>query len=164
VTEHVFVTVGAQMAFDRLVHAVDEWAQQTDRDVEVFIQAGPTERPPRTAHVDSLDPAGFADRMEWADVVVSHAGMGTILSALVDGVPLVLLPRRGALMETRNDHQVGTVDRFGEKAGITAVADEHELVSVLERGDWSQPDTISPTASPQLIERLRSFIEGAERD
>lgn len=163
-TDRIFVTVGAQMPFDRLVRAVDEWAQDPARDVDVFIQCGDTEHPPRSAHVASLDPVGFASRMEWADVVVSHAGMGTILSALVGGVPLVLLARRGALMETRNDHQVATVARFGEKEGITAVDDPDELLDVLSRRDWSRPTKISETAAPELVGRVRDFIRSTIDD
>ncbi|MEZ5165891.1 MAG: glycosyltransferase [Acidimicrobiales bacterium] len=149
-TTHVFVTVGAQMAFDRLVHAVEAWYGREERPgVEVFAQVGPTANPPTAlASVASLGPDGFAARMAWADVVVSHAGMGTIISALVDGVPLVVMPRRGTLMETRNDHQVATVAHFADRPGITAVADEAELLAVLDDHAWSTPDPIGNHASP----------------
>ena len=106
-----------------------------------------------------MGPEDFASRMEWADVVVSHAGMGTILSALVAGIPLVLMPRRGAWQETRNDHQVATVERFADRSGVVAVEDESELIAALEAGNWSDPDEISPHASPRLIEAVREFIE-----
>ena len=158
--QHVFVTVGAQMAFDRLVHAVDRWAATTEREVEVFAQIGPSDDPPtHVPHVASMGPADFAERMAWADVVVSHAGMGTIISALVDGTPLVLLPRLGARQETRNDHQVATVARFADRDGVTAVDDENALVEVLEAGRWSRPASISTEASPELISTIRDFID-----
>lgn len=157
---NIFVTVGAQMAFDRLVHAVDEWASTTERDVDVFAQIGRTKAPPaHIEHINSLGPSDFAERLAWADVVVSHAGMGTIISALVDGTPLVLMPRLGSRQETRNDHQVATVARFADRAGVTAVDDEHDLIGVLEAANWSHPETISDYASDDLIEAIRDFID-----
>ena len=159
-TDRIFVTVGAQMHFDRLVGAVDMWSASTTRKVEVFAQVGPSEAPPANVEwTRSLGPHEFADRMRWADVVVSHAGMGTILSCLVEGVPLVLMPRRGDLMETRNDHQVGTIARFADWAGVTSAPDEDAVVATLESGDWSRPDAISPHASTELIATIRDFID-----
>lgn len=159
-TVNVFVTVGAQMPFDRLVTAVDRWAASSTCDVDVFAQVGPTGEPPRSIEwVASLDPDEFAVRMDWADVIVSHAGMGTILSALVAGKPLVLMPRLGSRGETRNDHQVGTMARFNDRPGVLTATDETDLVAALDEGRWSRPEEISPDASPQLIEAIRDFIE-----
>ena len=158
-TDNIFVTVGAQMAFDRLVHTVDRWAAATDRDVDVFAQIGPTDAPPsHVAHAVSMGPEDFSDRLDWADVVVAHAGMGTIISALVIGKPIVVLARSGAMKETRNDHQVATVDRFANRHGVTVVRDESDLLAVLEGGSWIAPDKIATDASSQLIETIRDFV------
>ena len=49
--------------------------------------------------------------MDAAAAIVAHAGMGTILTALETGKRLLVMPRRAALGEHRNDHQLATVSR-----------------------------------------------------
>ena len=53
----IFVTVGAQMPFDRLITAVDQWAARHGRD-DVFAQIGQNGAEPK--HVEwthLLDPS-----------------------------------------------------------------------------------------------------------
>jgi UDP-N-acetylglucosamine transferase subunit ALG13 len=104
----IFVTVGAQMPFDRLVRAVDEWAGDSRRG-DVFAQIGPSGyRPRHLQYAQFINPLQYEDAVTLADVIVSHAGMGTIITALERGKPILVMPRRGDLGETRNDHQVAT--------------------------------------------------------
>lgn len=157
----IFVTVGTQLPFDRLVHAVDRWAAASGRD-DVFVQAGPTEDPPRhVAWTAFLEPAEFERRCAEAQLLVAHAGMGTILGALVRGKPVLVMPRRADLREQRNDHQAATVRRLVERGLVHAAADERELEAMLGRVDElvARPP-IGAHASPDLIDRLRRFIGG----
>ncbi|RMH81500.1 MAG: glucuronosyltransferase [Actinomyces sp.] len=146
------------MSFDRLVDAVVAWARRHGDEAEVFAQIGPTQDPPPdVAWVRSLGPGEFAERLRWADVVVSHAGMGTVISALVAGVPVVVMPRLGRRRETRNDHQVATAARLADRPGVTVAADTDELIDLLERRCWSA-GSADPFASPTLIEAIHDFI------
>jgi UDP-N-acetylglucosamine transferase subunit ALG13 len=90
----IFVTVGTQLPFDRMVAAVDAWAALAPGQ-QVFAQIGPTDLRPR--HIDHrafVSPAECHELMLAADAIVAHAGMGTILRALELGKPLLVLPRR----------------------------------------------------------------------
>ncbi len=160
----IFVTVGHQMPFDRLVRAVDEWAAAEGRD-DVFAQIGETEfRPRHIQHAAKVDPAEFRQRMAEADIVIAHAGMGTILTALELGTPILVVPRLGRLMETRNDHQVATAERFLALGKVEVAMDESALPEALTRltGKRRTP-TIQAQASPQLLACVRGFIGGSER-
>lgn len=149
------------MPFDRLVRAVDDWAGRRGR-TDVFAQIGPTELRPR--HIDwarFLQPPEFRSKASGASLIVAHAGMGSILTALELGKPIVVMPRRGDLGETRNDHQVATVARFRERPGIAAVLDESELAARLDALSFdAAPRSIGNSASVELIETLRRFIAG----
>ena len=131
----IFVAVGTQGHFDRMLRPIDEWAGRTGRK-DVFAQIGSNAwRPPHTEWVERLDASEFRARVERADLVISHAGMGTILTALELGKPVLIMPRRAALGEQRNDHQVATARKL-EALGLANVAnDEHELAERLQNLD-----------------------------
>lgn len=156
----IFVTVGSQMPFDRLICAVDEWAGQHPEQ-DVFAQTGETSLRPRHLRATNfMTPGEFARALREADLIVGHAGMGTIISALELGKQLVVMPRLGRLRETRNDHQVATAKHFGEQGRIIVAADEVELSSKLDYAlnlDESAP--IETKASPLLLDTIRAFLD-----
>lgn len=158
----IFVTVGAQMPFDRMVRAVDEWAAAKGR-ADVFAQIGPTQwRPRHVAWTEFLQPQEFRTRVRDASVLVAHAGMGSILTALEAGKPILVMPRRGDLKETRNDHQVATAKQFRALGRVAVAMDETELPMLLD--DLSRiaaTEPISPYASTRLLEAVREFIHGS---
>ena len=156
----IFVTVGAQMSFDRLVRTVDAWAGRSGR-TDVFAQIGPDAPAPKNIKwVRWLDPIEFKQHVQQADAVVSHAGMGSILTALTLGVPILVMPRRGDLRETRNDHQLDTAERLQELGQVTVALDEDDLVRQLDTLESiERRDRISDRASEQLCDAIRRFVE-----
>ncbi|MBN8613368.1 MAG: hypothetical protein J0L92_22430 [Deltaproteobacteria bacterium] len=157
----IFVTVGAQMPFDRLVHAVDAWAYTRGRSADVLAQIGPSVAPPsHVKHVRFLEPAEFDRAYDEADLVVAHAGTGSILAALERGKAIVVMPRRAALRETRNDHQVATAKAFAAIGSVPVAWDETELAEVLDRATISRGEAVvGRYASPRLIGAIKSFVE-----
>lgn len=155
----IFVTVGHQMPFDRLVRVVDEWAGRSGR-TDLFGQIGRTEYRPRhfdvTAH---LSPQDFQARIRESSGIVAHAGTGTIIAAMQMGKPLLVLPRLSVLGETRNDHQIPTAKHFANAGHILAAFDETELAAKISMLEQFRPRaSINGHASPELIARIRQFI------
>jgi UDP-N-acetylglucosamine transferase subunit ALG13 len=156
----IFVTVGTQLPFDRMIAAVDRWAgAQPERDV--FAQVGPTKLALRhIAFCEFLTPAECRERMAGATAIVAHAGMGTVLCALELGKPLLIVPRRATLGEHRNEHQLATARRFAEHESVAVALDEHELSARLDAlGQQPVGERISPYASQRLIGALWTFID-----
>jgi UDP-N-acetylglucosamine transferase subunit ALG13 len=92
-------------------------------------------------------------------VVVGHAGMGTILTALQLNTPLLVMPRRGAMGETRNDHQMDTARELECIDGVDVAFNEGELLEKL-RGidDEKNFVNISSHAEESLTASIREFI------
>ena len=153
------------MPFRRLVQAVDEWAR-ANPSVEVMAQVGvdPSFRPAALTAFASVTPAKYAELVQSCELVVAHAGMGSVLTALEHGKPMILMPRRGHLQETRNDHQSATLRWLGRKPGIYAAQDEAELKAALD--DWRLRGVTPPPNSADhrtdsldsLVSTLRAFI------
>jgi UDP-N-acetylglucosamine transferase subunit ALG13 len=148
----IFVTVGMQLPFDRLMKTVDEWCAATGRGGEVFGQTYRLGRenyvPRHFTHVEELTFDEMSVQLAKANVVVSHAGMGTIISSLMLGKRLVLLPRRAALGEHRNDHQLATVKRLASHSGVVVAMSESDLPSVLDSVASDETDLGGVRPSP----------------
>jgi UDP-N-acetylglucosamine transferase subunit ALG13 len=157
----IFVTVGSQMPFDRLVMTVDSWARECGR-TDVFAQIGTTTQVPRSfPSKPTVDTDEYSRLVEEADVIISHAGMGTILTALERGKPLLVMPRLGKFDETRNDHQVATAKEFASKGMVHVAWDEKDLLVQLAKVDTLTTRTrIGTVASPELLTAIRTFIFG----
>ena len=94
-------------------------------------------------------------------MIVAHAGMGSILTALEYGKPILVMPRRGDLRETRNDHQIATAKRFRELGKVAVAFDEVELARELDRLDELKPtERIGQFASESLLATVSAFVRG----
>lgn len=156
----IFVTVGYQMPFDRLIAAVDSWAGENP-DVEIFAQIGPGRfKPKHMPFLDFVEPSVFNEKIKACSAIVAHAGMGSILTAFEHGKPILVMPRYAAKSETRNDHQIATAARLGNRDGIEVAKDESEIPEKLARlSSLETPPKISSNASPELLERLARFVK-----
>ena len=160
----IFVTVGTQMPFDRMVKVVDQWARLREQ-ADVFAQIGDTDwKPEHIAWVSYLEASDYQRRFEEADAVIAHAGMGTIIKALQMGKPLLIMPRLQKWREHRNDHQVATAKHFESYESIVAAYSEAELMERLhELEKLEVPQRIGAHASADLIGTLRRFIDDLDR-
>lgn len=160
----IFVTVGTQLPFDRLIRAVDAWAS-THPGRNFFAQIGASHFSPKYVNwVRSLDQAAFKSRIDDAELIVSHAGMGTILTALELGKPLIVMPRRAELGEHRNDHQLATARHLEKRGLITVANDETGLIGQLERMDQAAPPRrIRADDDTSLLRFIHNVVaEGAD--
>lgn len=155
----IFVTVGTQLPFDRLIKAVDEWAGM-NRDRKVFAQIGPTNfKPGNIENVDFLPPDRADQLFRSAELVVSHAGMGSIITSLKYKKPLLIVPRMASYGEHRNDHQMATAKWLGTRNGINVAWSEQDIPKYLDgRADLSESSEISDCADQGFITRLREAI------
>jgi len=154
----IFVTVGGQLPFDRLVHTVDRWSMRQP-SANVFAQIGASDRPPAHIQWDRfLSPDEFEAKAREAEVLVAHAGMGSILTAFELEKPIIVMPRRANLGEHRNDHQWATVKNLGSHDGITVATDEEALLHELDNLDRLEAPSHEP--GPEFA-RLLDFLSRA---
>jgi UDP-N-acetylglucosamine transferase subunit ALG13 len=160
----IFLTVGTQEPFDRLVRAVDQWAGT--HDIPVFGQLGrltaDSYRPSNFPFESFISADEFQERLEASCLMVGHAGMGSIISALSHGKPLLMMARRASLGEHRNEHQLATAQRFSGRPGIHVAADADAVGPLIDQllgsSAGASDSQISPHASPDLLAAIRAFI------
>lgn len=155
----IFLTVGSMLPFDRLVLAMDDWAR-LNPSAEVFSQIGQGgTAPSHMEHVAMVGPAAYRKHFAAADLVVSHVGMGTVITAAELGKPLVLLARKPELQEVTSNHQVATASWLCQRPGVLiaqTVSDIPDLIakSVITAG----VSNIGTDSRKELLEAIRNFI------
>jgi len=130
----IFLTVGTQFPFDRLVGKLDELAGRNGFCSQIFGQIGDTYYIPKNFRaVSSIEKESFDKYMRDAEAIIGHAGMGTIAMALGCHKPLLVMPRLRKYGEVVHDHQVEIAKEF-EKLGHLLVAyDENQLAGKIEQ-------------------------------
>ncbi|MEI3865703.1 glycosyltransferase [Microbacterium sp. CCNWLW134] len=123
----IFVSLGTirPYRFDRLVDRVRQIAPHGD----VCWQLGETVRDDLPGKVNAYLPAAeFEKQARSADVVVTHAGVGTALALLDLGIYPVLVARRSSHREHVDDHQLQIAKRLQDLGlAISPSADELTL-------------------------------------
>ena len=157
----IFVSVGTQLGFDRLIRAVDEWAGKNNASALMQIGEGLYE-PQHSRWVRTLTASEYDEALEQSELLVSHAGMGSVISAMRWRKPLLVMPRRAELGEHRNDHQLDATGKFLPGLGVTVAMDVEQLREHLDRRSSLQPVGRSNRhVSEDLIQRLRHIVKGA---
>ncbi|WP_165871404.1 glycosyltransferase [Flaviaesturariibacter flavus] len=157
----IFVTVGSQLPFDRFIRAVDEIAPLLSGKEIIAQVFGMKYQPRNIQTLDYIAPAEFRDYVQSAELIVSHAGTGTILSVSELKKPLIVFPRSGRLRETRSDHQMATCRMLEKTCGLQVAYNEEELARKIQdflENKLPVMDPISPFASDELIASIRDFI------
>ena len=155
----IFATVGTQLAFPRLMSALNSIANDLDERIVAQVGDDAGHYPALETHA-ALAPAEFDAAFSGARVVVAHAGVGTILNARKIGKPLVIMPRRHSLGEHRNDHQMATAREVADLPGIHVAWDEADLARWLAEPNLTAASAGRSENLAMLIGTIRSFIEG----
>ena len=154
----ILVTVGTDHhPFDRLIRWVDAWfARGGARRARMMIQTGPAAPPATAQWRPHLGTRELSDLIEEASIVVGHAGPGTVMDARRRGLVPIVVPRRRALGEVVDDHQVAFAERMRREGEVEMATDEETLHRLLDRG-IEQPSTLAKPPAPAAQETLRRF-------
>lgn len=156
----IFVTIGSMFPFDRLIRLVDELVPQWPQE-SFFAQVGESELQPRNMAFEKVLAArAFGEKVRSARLIIAHAGMGSIISAMEAKKPIAVLPRLAANGEVTTDHQLATAKWLRDKPGVYVAMEEAELEGAI-RAALSAPaeqEGMSATAPAPFLQKIRSFI------
>ena len=154
----IFLTVGTQFPFDRLIRAVDQAIGQNGFDEKIVAQIGTSSYQPRSFEgVESMEKELFDRYIHDSSAVIGHAGMGTIAMAMDNHKPLLVMPRRKKHGEVVNDHQVAIAREF-EKLGHILVAYTEDQIPEKIRQLKSFKPQPRKTNTKAVIDRIAEFL------
>ena len=157
----IFVTLGTQdKSFKRLLKAVDKAIEEKYIKDKVIVQAGYTKyESDRMEIFDLCGPRKFNQYMKDADIVITHGGVGSILSALKQDKKVIAMARLARYKEHTNDHQKEIVREFSKEGYILELKDSSELREVLKEIKTFEPKKYVSN-NKKLISRIESYIDG----
>jgi UDP-N-acetylglucosamine transferase subunit ALG13 len=159
----ILVTIGSLFPFDRLVTLADAIAASMP-ERSFFCQIGEGRYEPVNMPFARMMPArDFQQKIAEAELIVAHAGMGSVISAMEASKPIVILPRRMELGEHTTDHQMATARWLMGRPGVQVVMEDADLAPTISAAlSGSAGAAPIPTAAPQdFINKIRDFIEHA---
>lgn len=142
--------------FNRLVEAMDLIAKEIDEPV--YIQIGSSTYTPRYAkHFKFMPPAKIRHVIDQADLIVSHAGVGTILEALERGRRMIVVPRLKKFKEVIDDHQFEIAEELAHTRKLTVICDVSNLPEAIQNTNKKNPNI---QINSNLQDNLRTIIRG----
>lgn len=131
----IFVTVGSRpYPFDRLFKELDNLISQGIIKEPIFAQIGSSKyKPQYFEYEDYLSPKDFNQKLEDADIVISHGASGSIVKALKANKKTIGVTRLERFGEHIDDHQIQMNQAFEENNFILAVYDLDDLKNTYVR-------------------------------
>jgi UDP-N-acetylglucosamine transferase subunit ALG13 len=151
----IFATIGSAEPFDRLLEALG----RLDPAERLLVQCGNSERRPGNAVcVDFMAFDEIVAAVKEARVVITHAGVGSVLTCLRHGRCPVVVPRASRFGEAVDDHQLAFARRLSEQGLVVLVEDLQSLPDAIE---YAAQAAVPETATSPLVAELRAFLHRA---
>lgn len=157
----ILVTVGtALQPFDRLLQYTDEAISALASPVTGVCQHGSSRvRVRELANQETLSRTEFDREVAESDVIICHAGVGTLWSALREGHKPLVIPRLGTLGEHVNDHQLEIVEALHNEGRIEHIRNAAQLQKNLLRHERGEiPRKARSSDDPSRLGRVAAAI------
>ena len=156
----ILVVLGTQdKQFDRLLKDVDKLIDDKVINDKVVVQAGQTKYESKNMEIFDLIPAPeFEELLDKADLVITHGGAGTILSAIKKGKRIIAAPRLSKYMEHHNDHQKQIIGEFKKQGYLLEYNDGDDLGELIKESKKFKPKEFKSNTK-NMIKNLNKYID-----
>ncbi len=147
----IFLMVGSTYPFDRLVKQLD----LLGKEFEIFAQIGESALKPKNISFKKfLSYEEIQKKVSWANIIVTHAGVGTIIDCLKQKKQIILFPRLKRFGEAIDDHQIEICKVFEIKFGLKWAINEKEIEKLLEKSN-----NIKTKKEGNLLKEIKKIID-----
>lgn len=156
----ILVVLGTQdKEFKRLLEAVDREIEKGTIKEKVVVQAGQTKYESKNMEIlDLVSAPEFDKLLDKADLIITHGGAGTILSAIKKGKKIIAAPRLAKYKEHHNDHQKQIIKEFADQGYLLELRDFNKLDKLIEKSKSFKPKKFESNTN-NMIKLLEDYIE-----
>lgn len=153
----IFATCGSShFGFDRMMEALAALPAE-----ELEVQHGPAQPPPGAVGIPFLPFDDVMARIQAADIVVSHAGVGSILCTIRAGHTPVIFPRLKRFRETVDDHQEELAEALARQGSAIVARSGEDLVRALLTVPPRR--TVTTIGTHELVKAVRASVMSGSR-
>lgn len=137
----ILITLGTQdKEFTRLLDAVQKQIDNGNITEEVIVQAGCTKYSSKDMKIfDLIDRDEFSELISKCDLLITHGGVGSILTGLKNNKKVIAAARLVKYKEHTNDHQKQIIDKFTKSGYILELKDFDKLDEVIKQSKKFKP-------------------------
>lgn len=156
----VLVMLGTQNnSFHRLLEKIDELINDGTIQEKVIVQAGYTKYQSKNMEIFDLIPREQIEKYQKeANLIITHGGVGSIISSIEDGKKVIAVPRLHEFGEHVNNHQKEIVELFDKKGYIIGIHGVEELKKGLQKATDFKPEPYHPD-NRKMLKIIEEFIE-----
>jgi beta-1,4-N-acetylglucosaminyltransferase len=145
--------------FDRLIQFIDELVESGEIIEPVVGQIGQGRYEPRRFPFHRyLEKSSFDETLFKCSFAISHAGIGTISTAVSMDKRLIVLPRLKRYSEHVNDHQVWAAKKYAESGQVISAYSRDDLSEALRGIDHFKPKPRQANPSG-IVDTIVKFVD-----
>ena len=131
----IFVTLGTQkFQLNRLLEELDNCIENKVIKEEVYAQIGNSTYQPKYFESEKfMDKDVFDEYISKASLIITHSGVGSIITSLKKEKPVIVYPRLAKYNEHVDDHQLDIARAFEKKNFVICCYEEDNLETIISR-------------------------------
>lgn len=131
----IFIVLGTQkFQFNRLLKLVDKLILENKIKEPVFAQIGYSYYTPKHyTFTTFLDKDEFEKKIKECDVLITHSGVGTIISGISNNKATIVVPRLKKYNEHVDNHQCEIASAFARKKLVLLCEERDNLVELINK-------------------------------
>lgn len=156
----ILVTLGTQdKDFSRLLKSVDEQIKLGNIKEDVIVQAGHTKyESDRMQIFDLLDRDKFSKLISECNILITHGGVGSIITGLQNNKIVIVAPRLAKYNEHLNDHQLQITSNFDKAGYILPLYENDDLGKILKKAKTFKPKKFKSNTH-NMVKLIADFID-----
>ena len=156
----ILVLLGTQNnSFHRLLEEIQKNIDDGNIKEKVVVQAGYTQFESKDMTIyNQLPKEQLQELIKEADLIITHGGVGSIISSITNGKKVIAVPRLQKYKEHVNDHQLDIINSFNESGYIIGIHSVEELKEALKKvPDFEPKEYVQNTGN--IIKIIKDFID-----
>lgn len=158
----ILVLLGTQNnSFVRLLDAVQDCINKKIINEEVIVQAGFTKYESKDMKIFSMiNSENFSKMLDEADLIITHAGVGSLISSLERGKKVIVVPRLKRYNEHVNNHQIQIARKYKHEGYVKSVMNLKNLGRAIKSMENFEPKEYKKTKS-EILSIIENFIDNS---
>lgn len=155
----ILVTLGTQdKTFPRLLEAIQKQIDKGNIKEKVVVQAGSTKFESKQMEIfDLIDRDKYAQLISECDLLITHGGVGSIITGLKNNKKIIAAPRLEKYKEHTNDHQIQIIEKFTNSGFILPLYDFDKLDETIKQAKKFKPKKYQSNTH-NMIKLIEEYI------